>query len=141
MGEDSIFSRFRGWVNEGSGKLVGVLIALAVLGGAVAVWVTRSDSSQAQARRLEQMGFKAFYYCPACKASGQTVLKKGQGFPIPCPQCKKPAVRGVQCAGRCGKIIENVQSSYWACPNCGYIYDFRLQPYELPPGDSGSRGK
>jgi len=132
--EGGFLTRFRAWMNTGPGRLATIVVALAIIGGAVALGIAYMRAPSKAVDQIRKKGRKALWYCPACKQSGEVRISYDAEWPIDCPKCgKHTAVRAFKCTGRnCGKIIpEGGPGTIFRCPYCGKVYDRRM----LPPGD------
>jgi len=128
--EDSLFSRFRLWINEGVGKWITVAVVLALL--VVAVWAgvrTLTRKGTPAARRAARRGLTRPYVCKACGATGTMLVPFGGTWPRECPKChKKEAVEGMRCP-KCGAIVERKPPGQTVrCPQCGYTWRVPAPP-------------
>jgi len=125
---------------------VGIVGALVLLGGAVAIFVFGSDDSADTRDRLRSAGRKVLYTCQACKATGKITVqvdKDNPGlmdhqFPQPCPECKATkAVLGLKCT-KCTIIFPKPPSNQllYYCPDCGAKYDLRPGGLTAPRRDA-----
>ncbi|KKL56996.1 hypothetical protein LCGC14_2239830 [marine sediment metagenome] len=135
MNEDGLGARLRDWINEGAGRWITMIVAVLVVGGAVAVFVKYSGGPGSKARAAAKAGRRSYYVCPACDAKGEMRVPYGVKWPVACPKCKEvKAIAGILCR-KCSKIIPAVDKPFFRCPECGATFDTRFtdQGNPAPP--------
>ncbi|KKL59331.1 hypothetical protein LCGC14_2216420 [marine sediment metagenome] len=124
MADESVFWRLREWINTGIGRIVIIVITLALVAGAAIVATMSVTSPEKDAEETHARGAVTLYLCKACGATGKTHKETEAKFPLECPQCKKrKAVAAFKCF-RCEKTIEAVYAPLFRCRHCKYVYDY-----------------
>jgi len=119
---------FRAWINEGPGRWVTIAAAalLVVVAVVAAVWLVPWSATEPRADAIRGRGVETRYVCENCGQTGKIRIAFDQQFPIPCPHCgQKKTVPGFTCV-QCKQIIAVQKSSYYHCPLCGRVYDYRI---------------
>jgi len=132
MEGDGFFSRLREWINEGAGRWVTIVAALAVIGGAAALAYRGRKRSEVEA--VLEHGRRVLFVCtnPECGERGEMRVPYYCSWPRACPKCKqKTAVPGFRCQW-CGEIIKTQAKPMVRCPHCGYVHDFTGGPVSNP---------
>jgi hypothetical protein len=133
MARTSAFAEFRAWINEGAGRWLAVLAGMALIAGAVAVFVLSRGGEEQRRERILQAGRTSLYVCTneACRAHGGMKVGYFSEWPQVCPKCnQKTAGRGIRCP-RCGGIILDNRQQIVRC-RCGHVIDRRGTPMDDP---------
>jgi len=118
MAQDSLLSRFRGWLQTPAGKWVGIVAGLALLALAVCIFVYGPSGTDTEIERLRAGGRQVWVFCRNCEHGEQIRVGVDEAFPVICPRCgQKQAVQGYRCRS-CKRIFELPAARRFACPYC-----------------------
>jgi len=121
---EGILSRIRSWMDEGSGRLIAVVVALAVIIASVG-WLAVHGGGDPVRGEIRKAGRQVPYVCKACGSTGKTRVAWEAAPPWECPECHEvKAAAAFKCV-KCRNIIEDPRKPVFKCPKCGYVYDSR----------------
>ncbi|HUU21709.1 MAG TPA: hypothetical protein VM389_04155 [Phycisphaerae bacterium] len=122
MAQDSLLSRFRGWLQTPAGTCVGIVAGLALMAGAVGIFVYGPSDADTEIDRLRAGGRQVWVFCRDCGYGGQMRVGVDEGFPVVCPKChQKRAVQGYRCRN-CKRIFELPDARQFTCPHCNTLH-------------------
>jgi ribosomal protein S27E len=113
----------REWMNEGAGRWVSILAAVAAVG--VAIVVVSRYSGGTDAEEIIAEGQMMLVRCEACGHVERVRLPYGVAFPVECPSCHEVKAVWVQKCSRCGKVFPRpTGKKSYKCPNpdCNAVY-------------------
>ena len=134
---EGLRGRLRAWTATTARRRAVTVAAALLAAGALAAAVAAigGSSGDSAADAIRDKGKSVYYYCPACRHSGQTRIGFDEEFPIVCPDCgKREAGMGFNCVG-CRRVIAWRDLPTFTCPHCGFFYDRRMVGRSAPPGE------
>ena len=126
---------FRAWINEGAGKVVVIILVVALVGvaGVYGYHKLFKERGSSGAQKIWKAGQTLKYVCEGCGASGEAKFPYDVAWPAQCPQCAaQKAFPAFKCRG-CGKLIKNTGKALVVCPNCGHQHHIAKMPGNIPP--------
>jgi len=115
-----VIGSIREWINEGVGRWVVIIVALAAVG--LAVWAVVHYTVGDPAGDIIDEGQFMLIRCEACNHSERRRQPYGVKFPVACPACKEVKAVWAQKCGTCQEVFARPSAARYACPKCNAAY-------------------